>query len=110
MRFKKFGFTITDEGAKENPRYVVQFGEGIFTTCFSKVNNHPQNPQQHFAAIMTCSEAEQNCPFIPGVELRVITTYDDPKLFDGTPLQDSKYDEHCAKIALETLYTFSLLK
>ena len=70
----------------------------------------PKNPQKEFAAIMTCSDAEENCPFIPGVELRIGTTYDDPKAFDNTPLQDTKYDERCKQIALETLYVFSKVK
>ena len=75
--------------------------------CFSKVYNADVNPQKEFAAIMTCSDAEENCPFIPGVELRIGTTYDDPKAFDNTELQDAKYDERCKQIALETLYVFS---
>jgi protein-tyrosine phosphatase/arsenate reductase len=44
------------------------------------------------------------------VELRIATTYDDPKAFDNTPQQDAKYDERCKQIALETLYAFSLVK
>lgn len=75
--------------------------------CFSKVYDDPKNPKKDFAAIMTCSDAEENCPFIPGVDLRIGTTYDDPKAFDNTELQDAKYDERCRQIALETLYVFS---
>ena len=67
------------------------------------------NPTKNFAAIMTCSDAEENCPFIPGVDLRIGTTYDDPKAFDNTELQDSKYDERSRQIALETFYIFSKL-
>ena len=59
---------------------------------------------------MTCGDAEENCPFIPGVELRIGTTYNDPKEFDGTELQDQKYKERSLQIALETLYFFSLIK
>lgn len=77
--------------------------------CFSKVYDDPKNPQKEFAAIMTCSDAEENCPFIPGLELRIGTTYDDPKAFDNTELQDAKYDERCRQIARETLYVFSKL-
>jgi arsenate reductase len=56
---------------------------------------------------MTCSEAEQNCPFVPGAELRVSTTYEDPKIFDGTKEQDEKYIERSLQIARENLYIFS---
>jgi arsenate reductase (thioredoxin) len=104
---KKIGFEMNDNGATENPVYEVKFGENLSTTCFSKVYNHPSNPSSGFAAIMTCSDAEKNCPFIPGVELRIGTTYDDPKSFDNTPLQDEKYAERSRQIALETLFAFS---
>jgi hypothetical protein len=95
----------------ENPTYQISFSknEGPIE-CFSKVYDDIKNPKLNFAAIMTCSDAEENCPFIPGVELRIGTTYDDPKAFDNTPIQDSKYDERCKQIALETLYVFSKIK
>ncbi|MDF2453450.1 MAG: protein-tyrosine-phosphatase, partial [Bacteroidota bacterium] len=41
------------------------------------------------------------------VELRIATTYDDPKEFDNTSQQDEKYSERCKQIALETFYVFS---
>ena len=34
--------------------------------CFSKKFNDNFNPKNNFAAIMTCSSAEKNCPFISG--------------------------------------------
>jgi protein-tyrosine phosphatase/arsenate reductase len=40
----------------------------------------------------------------------VSTTYEDPKAFDGTDLQDAKYDERCKQIAIEALYVFSKVK
>lgn len=105
------GFEIfSADSTNENPRYTVQFGENQRTVCFSKVYNDSVNPTNAFAAIMTCSDAEENCPFIPGVELRVGTTYDDPKAFDGTVLQSEKYMERSNQIALETLFVFSNLK
>lgn len=107
---RKIGFDIKDEGQLTNPTYTVKFADDAHTTCFSKVYNHPTNPQQHFAAIMTCSDAEQNCPFIPGVDLRIGTTYNDPKAFDNTPQQDAAYTERATQIALECLYVFSLVK
>lgn len=104
---ERMGFQITSDSADSNPLYTVRFGENAATYCFSKVYNHPTNPVSGFAAIMTCSDAEENCPFIPGVELRIGTTYDDPKAFDNTPMQAAKYDERSRQIAREALYTFS---
>lgn len=104
---KRTGFLIESSDNTNNPVYTVRFSENESTTCFSKVYNDAVNPQEHFAAIMTCSDAEENCPFIPGVELRIGTTYDDPKAFDNTPLQEAKYEERSRQIAQETLFVFS---
>ncbi len=103
---RSIGFEIEPMDESSNPKYKVQFGDGLFSDCFSKVYDDAVNPKSNFAAIMTCSDAEENCPFIPGVSVRVATTYDDPKSFDGTDLQDQKYLERCKQIGLECLYVF----
>jgi protein-tyrosine phosphatase/arsenate reductase len=106
---KESGFEISTKEMTENPKYKVAFGtnEFEFTTCFSKVYDDILNPSSNFIAIMTCSDAEQNCPFILGVDLRIGTTYSDPKAFDETPQQADKYLERSNQIALECLYVFS---
>ena len=108
---REIGFIVVQENESENPMYSVKFGSPMdYVTCFSKTVNDPVNPQSDFAAIMTCSDADENCPFIPGVELRIGTTYDDPKAFDGTELQKEKYIERSLQIARECLYVFSKLR
>lgn len=108
---KRIGFSIKPINSEKNTTYHVFHDDNDNPSiCFSKVYDHPMNPQSDFAAIMTCGEAEENCPFIPGLELRIATTYDDPKAFDNTAQQDQKYDERCRQIALETLYVFSNLR
>lgn len=108
---KRIGFDIRKINEDSNSIYHIYFDKDENPIeCFSKVYNDSKNPNSEFAAIMTCSDAEENCPFIPGVEMRIGTTYDDPKAFDNTPLQDTKYDERCKQIALETFYAFSLIK
>jgi protein-tyrosine phosphatase/arsenate reductase len=56
---------------------------------------------------LVCSDAETNCPYIPEAALRISTTYDDPKEFDGTLMEAEKYLERANQIALECLYVFS---
>ena len=101
------GFEITQMDTTLNPKYEVDFGGSKASICFSKVYDDASNPTFNFAAIMTCGDAEENCPFIPRVELRIGTTYEDPKAFDGTELQEEKYIERALQIGLETLYVFS---
>jgi arsenate reductase len=108
---KRIGFDTKAMNDEKNTLYHVFYDSAESpVVCFSKVYNDAVNPTDEFAAIMTCSDAEQNCPFIPGVELRIVTTYDDPKAFDLTPLKDAKYDERCKQIATETFYIFSKVK
>ncbi len=108
---KEIGFEIRTKSESSNPIFEVKFSEiSNPSICFSKVYDDTFNPTTNFAAIMTCGDAEENCPFIAGVELRIATTYKDPKEFDGTPQQDEKYRERSLQIALETLYVFSLIK
>ncbi len=106
---KRVGFEITRSEQTSNPLYEVYFGIDISTPCFSKVFDDESNPKNNFAAIMVCSDADENCPFIPNAEMRISTTYDDPKAFDNTPKQDAGYDERSAQIARESLYVFSLV-
>ena len=108
---KRVGFDVKKTADSANPIYHLYYDLNEKPIeCFSKVYSDNVNPKNEFAAIMTCSDAEENCPFIPGVELRIGTTYDDPKAFDNTVLQDDKYDERCKQIALETFYVFSKIK
>lgn len=108
---KRIGFDIKPVRMEKNSLFHVFYDDQKKPIeCFSKVYDDAKNPQSEFAAIMTCSDAEENCPFIPGVELRIGTTYDDPKAFDHTPQQDKMYDERCRQIARETFYVFSLIK
>ncbi|HXD94174.1 MAG TPA: protein-tyrosine-phosphatase [Bacteroidia bacterium] len=108
---KRVGFDVKATSAEKNLTYQVIYDANEKPIeCFSKVYDDLKNPQKDFAAIMTCSDAEENCPFVAGAEMRISTTYDDPKAFDNTPLQDAKYDERCRQIALETLYVFSKVK
>ncbi len=93
--------------AGENPVYLLGYADGVNPlVAFSKVYDQAPNPQTGFAAVMTCSHAEENCPFIPGAEKRFSITYEDPKAFDGTPQEAEAYDARCRQIATEMLWVF----
>jgi protein-tyrosine phosphatase/arsenate reductase len=104
---KGAGFIIKQTTESSNPIYHVYIDQEIYITCFSKTYDDASSPKKHFAAVMTCSDAEQNCPLITGCDLRIGVTYNDPKAYDNTVLQDEKYTERSNQIALECLYVFS---
>ncbi|HYC86274.1 MAG TPA: protein-tyrosine-phosphatase [Chryseosolibacter sp.] len=102
------GFQITVKKDGQNPEYEVSYaGDAPPLIVFSKRYDHPTNPKNDFAAIMTCSHADENCPLIIGAAKRIALTYNDPKDFDGTPLEATKYAERVREIGREILYAFS---
>jgi protein-tyrosine-phosphatase len=108
---REAGFNITTVKDGENPEYSVTYApDAGAVTVFSKVFDHSSNPQQDFCAVMTCSDADQNCPFIPGASMRLAIPYEDPKEFDGTAKEVAGYRERCRQIATEMFYVFSLVR
>jgi arsenate reductase len=101
------GFKIEKTDETENPIYHVYFNETNFSVCFSKTFDDKANPNQNFAAVMTCSDADENCPFIAGCDIRIGSTYNDPKAYDNSIIQNDKYAERSHQIAMECLYVFS---
>lgn len=104
------GFEVKKLDETANPKYEVVFGEEKSSICFSKTIDDESLPKENFVAVMTCGDADENCPFIPGCDLRIGTTYFDPKFYDNSVIQNEKYTERSNQIAMECLYVFSLIK
>jgi len=108
---KKTGFEIVTISEGKNPVYAIKYSANEHPVIgFSKTFDNDFNPKSSYGAIMTCSHADENCPFIPGAEKRITITYDDPKAFDNTPQQAEKYMERSIQIAKEMFYVFSKIK
>lgn len=93
----------------KNPVYQIEINKTQSIKCFSKLYDDANNPKENFAAIMMCSEAEQNCPLIVGADIRIATSYKDPKEADNTLEVIKVYEDRFKQIATETLYAFSKL-
>jgi len=107
----KQGFKIKTIAEGSNPVYAIKYAENEHPIIgFSKTFDDDFNPQSEFAAILTCSSADQGCPFIAGAEKRIPITFEDPKAFDNTPQQAEKYEERSVQIATEMCYVFSQIK
>lgn len=102
---KRMGFEITEQANGSNPIYTLHL-ENDSLELYSKLYDDPKNPQREFAAIMTCSSADEGCPFIPGAEKRLPIRYEDPKAFDDTELESKMYDKRSLTIASELNYVF----
>jgi arsenate reductase len=91
--------------------YAVKFDDNEHPIIsFSKTYFDDFNPKSNFAAIMTCSNADEGCPMVFGAEARFPIKYDDPKAFDGTEVMNEKYTERSLQIASEMQYVFSKIK
>jgi arsenate reductase (thioredoxin) len=107
---RRSGFEIAEAGG-DNPMYEVHFAlEKAPLKVFSKLYDDNCNPTKDFAAIMTCSEADENCPFIPGAERRIALRYEDPKKYDDTELEQQAYDQRSLQIATELYHILSYSK
>ena len=103
----KIGFDIKIIAQGNNPIYSIKYTDNLHPIIgFSKTYDNTFNPKSSFAAILTCSSADKGCPFISGAEKRIPITYQDPKAFDNTELQDQKYFEKSNEIATEMKYVF----
>ncbi len=91
----------------DNPMYSVAFDDENPLYVFSKLFDDSSNPEDNFAAIMTCSQADEGCPLIAGADKRIAITYEDPKISDGTEHKVAAYLERSTQIATEMKHVFS---
>ena len=105
---QEVGFTYTSLQVASNSIYAIKYGDSLPPIiAFSKKYAHNFNPAYNFAAILTCSQADEGCPIVKGASKRIPITFEDPKAFDETTLQIEKYEERSRQIATELLFVFS---
>ena len=105
------GFEIEVIADGSNPIYAIKYAADVHPILgFSKKFDSNFNPNSNFVAVLTCSSADKECPYIPNAEVRIPMTFEDPKAFDNTPQQAEKYNERSLQIATELKYVFSKIK
>jgi arsenate reductase len=108
---QEIGFRIIDCSGGPNPIYDVRFADNTSPMkVFSKKYDAQENPVRGFGAVMTCTHADQHCPSVSGAEIRIVLPYDDPKNFDGTSLESTRYSERAHQIGRDIVYAFSLIQ
>lgn len=105
-----FGFSVSENDTTDNPLHTFELDAVPTIKCFSKRFDHVSIPKGNVIAIMTCTDAEQNCPFIPGAVRRIPLPYNDPKQSDGSGKEQEVYAERFQQILTEAFYVFSTLK
>lgn len=104
------GFEVKIIGDGNNPVYAINYAENEHPIIgFSKIFDNDFNPKTGFIAILTCDSANEACPSVAGAEKRLPITFEDPKVFDGTPQKALKYNERSMQIATEMMYVFQAI-
>lgn len=100
------GFDIVRESDGHNPRYRIRLNgdRSAESMMFSKKFDDAFNPQAGFIAVMVCSQADQDCPFVPGASARISLPYEDPKHADDSPGEKAEYDAKVREIGREILF------
>jgi arsenate reductase len=104
---ERMGFIVSKRGHSNPIYFAMHTQDSRPIILFSKLFDDVINPHGIFASVMTCSHADENCPFIPGAEARIPVRYEDPKAFDDTPEEAAQYDARSRQIAGEMFYVFS---
>ena len=105
---EKQGVEVIKLSASDNPIYAYKYDDQAPPIVgFSKKYSDKFNPQSGFIALMTCGDANDKCPVVAGAMRRVVLTYIDPKVSDGTDKQAETYAERSKEIATEMFYVFS---
>ncbi len=105
---KNQGLVVQELSEGANPVYSIKYHANAHPIIgFSKMYDDRFNPQNDFGAIMVCSAADDNCPFISTAAKRILLSFEDPKASDGTAEQKAVYHDRSLQIASEFFYVFS---
>jgi arsenate reductase len=98
------------EFSHQNPEYLISYENCNYPIIgFSKLYDHEHNCKPYFA-ITTCSNANENSPFIPDAVERFHLPFNNPKMYDNTLYQSEKYLESSKQIAGEIHFIFNIIK
>ncbi len=102
------GFHFTSLTQENNAIHAIRFSDDTHPIiAFSKTYNDEFNPQKDYIAIMTCTQADQDCPIVVGATKRFALPFLDPKAYDHTPSEEKKYEEKSIEIASEMFFLFN---
>ena len=102
----EIGFGIIKEDNQDNPKITLtqEPDDTELCTLWSKTWDDPSLDVENTLAIMTCSDAEENCPYIPFASGRIPLKFEDPKYSDGSneekEVYANKFNEIYAQIKL----------
>ena len=108
---EKVGFEVEkNQDTNSNLRCKLNYSETKDSILLFSKSIDDQSLPKKFIAITTCSQADENCPFIAQASMRFSLTYEDPGKYDGSDREIEVYRETNKQIATELFYLISKLK
>lgn len=109
---RHFGFDLLVDTPDDNPVYKLFYEqeEAKKDFYFSKKYDNAYNPSEDFIAVMVCTEADTDCPIVPGAFQRLSLPYIDPKVADDTPEEEESYRSKVLEIGREMAFVIRSLK
>lgn len=106
---ERAGFEIIKGEGGSNPVYHARYADDGTIPAMKLWSKTLEDSaiSRPLVAVMTCSDADENCPLVPGASARIRMTFEDPKVSDDTPKERQTYDERSAQIAAEMHYLLS---
>lgn len=100
---ENIGFGIESNELTDNPVISITQEPDNTELCslWSKTWDDSSISKEETLAIMTCSDAEENCPYIPFAKGRIPLRYEDPKYSDGTEKEEKVYADKFNEIYAE---------
>lgn len=110
QELERAGFQVEDDGEGTGEFILTHSEDAEPLVLHSKTIDDPENPANGFAAIMVCGDADGNCPFVAGADVRFSLPYPDPKAHDGTADEADAYRTCSERIASEMQRLIALVR
>ncbi len=108
---EKAGFIIYKITDGVNPHYQAKYTFNLRPVILlSKKYDNREMPHTNYGAVFVCSNADQNIPFLGGMNYRTSLHYFNPAAYDNTPEAPDQYNQRCHEIAVEMFYLFYCIK
>ena len=79
-------------------------------SMFAKPVDYHLNPHNHFLMVGVCPEIQSIAAGIYGAEKKVLLLWDDPSMWDDTPMEIQKYESCMESIATDMFYLMDYVR
>ncbi len=110
VALEKAGFIVYKSNINGVDVYRIKYSYNLLPIiAFPKKIDHVRNPNNDFMAVILDMNADLNINNIKGTYNRLFLEYEDPKGYEGSDMENEKFNESCRQIAVEMFYIFSQL-